>query len=288
MGRQLQCSCRVLVLLVACATALHPTRFIGVSNASKPKLQIIIAGLPKTATTSLSSALMLLGRPVCHDTCTSANPNSENLKLWEDTGDIAPRVDEILNQKLGEVYADVPDFTNTSSPVYKYRDLTFVGVGDVPFCYKLKELLEINPEAKVILSVHPGGPEGWLNSALEYSSDLRTPIGQTVLNAHIYPSLHQKFMLEENQKALAPCNLLAPEIDESMREICKKRYEDWEDEVRSVVPPANFLRFNASDGWDPLLSFFGAESPGVPFPQQNTETEEMHILTDGLKKSQKS
>lgn len=275
-------SIRVLASILVCAASLHSTRL----PLSKPRqLQVIVAGLPKTATSSVVRALSYLGYPICHGPCTRINRNSEGLKQWNRTGDVSQRVEELLSLKVGDAI-DVFSEEELQSANFssQLRDMNFVGVSDVPLCYKYRELLELNPQAKVILSVHPGGPEAWLKSALTYSTDLRSPVGHFVIDHKLYPSLAFELMYTETQKALFPCDLVHPQIDtnESMQQLCMETYAKWEEDVQREVSPENFLRFNVSDGWEPLATFLGAEAPGIPFPERNTHTEGHQVLRDDM------
>lgn len=49
----------------------------------------------------------------------------------------------------------------------------------------------------------------------------------------------------------------------------KRRYDEHNALVRSLVPPDRLLVYRVGDGWEPLCKFLGKEVPDVPFPWNN-------------------
>eukprot|EP00930_Biecheleria_cincta_P034912 TRINITY_DN2405_c0_g1_i2.p1 TRINITY_DN2405_c0_g1~~TRINITY_DN2405_c0_g1_i2.p1 ORF type:complete len:300 (-),score=31.23 TRINITY_DN2405_c0_g1_i2:134-1033(-) len=221
---------------------------------------IIGAGLPKTATVSLFTALEILGRHASHGGTTlylhAFDP------AWDAVlhGDNVPAIKKFLREGY---------------------DAT---AGDSPWCFMYEDLMRMKPNYKVISSVHPGGPDAWVDSSDTWNSfhvggfyppapppgtnDSTTPPGfagrkitdypPERLNEHFYASKLDCFINETH--------------NESWGDRCKQGYLAHYDKVRRAVPKDRLLEFNASDGWAPLCSFLNLPVPDMPFPDVNDRT----------------
>ena len=52
-------------------------------------------------------------------------------------------------------------------------------------------------------------------------------------------------------------------------DFAKKRYNEWNAEVKAEVPKDRLLVFNVKEGWAPLCRFLGVAEPSIPFPHIN-------------------
>ena len=109
-------------------------------------LKVIGAGYGRTGTTSLFTALNQLGLPCYHMTEVLNNKkNPHHMDFWKGVAD-APE---------GQQHDWNTVFANYSATV------------DNPGCCVWRELHAAYPQAKVVLSLHPKGPEAWYDSTME-------------------------------------------------------------------------------------------------------------------------
>jgi len=128
---------------------------------------------------------------------------------------------------------------------------------DFPGCAVWRRLAADYPEAKVILTLHPGGPEAWYESSrktiyMGTGLDAATPFGRsfnTMMDRLVWNGVLQGTM-EDRCAAIA-------------------RYNDHAAEVRDTVPADRLLVFAADQGWDPLCAFLGQKGSALPFPNAN-------------------
>lgn len=130
---------------------------------------------------------------------------------------------------------------------------------DFPLVTFYKELIEIYPNAKVILTVRE--PEKWYQSTLEtiYQGPaipgwMRRviPIFQNLdkmVNTTIWDKLFEG-RFEEKAYAIEVFNL-------------------WIEEVKRNVSPERLLVFSVKDGWEPLCNFLDVPVPDKAFPHVN-------------------
>lgn len=203
----------------------------GVPSAPISKIQIIGAGGPRTTTESLDAALKYFGYNMAHGTF--LNIPFMNLTArynWEDWtrgGPFKPALDSLL-------------------------DNGFVGALDMPFFFAYKELMELYPEAKVILSIHPKGPEGWIES-------VTTKLYPTPVT--LKPRPDYESWAAEQWWRLYKCDVTKPWTQASKQQ-CMEHYEAHNAEVIRTVPANRLLVLNASKGWKPLCDFLGVPVPG--------------------------
>eukprot|EP00930_Biecheleria_cincta_P034911 TRINITY_DN2405_c0_g1_i1.p1 TRINITY_DN2405_c0_g1~~TRINITY_DN2405_c0_g1_i1.p1 ORF type:complete len:282 (-),score=33.75 TRINITY_DN2405_c0_g1_i1:167-1012(-) len=215
---------------------------------------IIGTGVPKTATSSLREALNILGRHAAH----GATMFSQAFDTaWDAAlhGDNVPAIKKFLREGY---------------------DAT---AGDSPWCFMYEDLMRMKPNYKVVMSVHPRGPDAWVDSSDTWNAfhvggffppanDPNTPpffAGRKItdfpperLNEHLYASKLDCFINETH--------------NESWGDRCKQGYLAHYDKVRRAVPKDRLLEFNASDGWAPLCSFLNLPVPDMPFPDVNDRT----------------
>jgi Sulfotransferase domain len=108
--------------------------------------KVIGAGLGRTGTLSTKLALNQLGFPCYHMTEVITNKdNKSHLDFWRKVANAPPGAE----QDWESVFA-------------KYKATV-----DFPGCSVWRELMGAYPEAKVLLTLHPRGPEAWYESATE-------------------------------------------------------------------------------------------------------------------------
>ena len=190
-------------------------------------MKMIGAGFGRTGTMSLKAALQELGFNPCYHMI-EVFEHPEHLPLWE----AATRGEPIIDwEKIFGSYQAAVDW---------------------PTAAFYKELMEVYPQAKVLLSVRD--PETWYEStkhtiytmvdAPEPSAMLR------MANALVWEQTFDG-RFEDRRYAI---------------EVFKRH----NDEVKKHVPPERLLVYEVKEGWKPLCEFLGVEIPDAkPFPHLN-------------------
>lgn len=204
-------------------------------------LKIIGAGFGRTGTTSLHMALGQLGFPCYHMFELVKKANRPHLDFWR----------KVANAPAGAQHDWETVFAGYTAAV------------DNPACCVWQELLEANPDAKVILSLHPKGPSAWYQSCMEtiYATEtmwqfkvlkIASPWARKLgdmLTKLVWQRSHQGTMTDR-AKAVA-------------------YYDQHIERVKSAVPGDRLLVFSADQGWEPLCGFLGVPLPAGAFPEAN-------------------
>jgi len=213
-----------------------------VVTTRKEEMQVLCLGLSRTGTTSLITALRILGYKSYH--FTEIYNHKGHLFCWL----------EGINIKLtgnGKAYTRV-EFD-------KLLD-EYSAISDAPCVNFPDELVAAYPNAKVVLTTRDTEP--WVKS-IEKSYYL-------ILSWRIWSLLS---MLNRPLGALH--DLLQIILTDwtagnwqdrtALREGAKRH----NDHVRSIVPKDNLLEFRVQEGWEPLCKFLGKPVPDEPFPHVN-------------------
>lgn len=197
-------------------------------------LEIIGAGLGRTATRSLQKALEQLGYAPCHH-------------MFE-VNDHPEQATPFLEGARGNVDAVVEFCGN-----YK-------AVVDWPAAAFWKPLSDAYPDAKVILSVRPA--EGWHASVMETIY----PSSRAVIMARPPELLDVPAMLDEV--------IFGGTFEGKVRrkEHAIAVYEAHNAEVISTISEERLLVYEVGSGWGPLCDFLGCPVPDTPYPTSNTRT----------------
>ena len=202
-------------------------------------LKVIGAGFGRTGTMSLKAALEELGFGPCYH-MSEVFENSSHPDEWN-----AAAVGKKVNwENLLEDYAATVDW---------------------PSCSFYEELMEVYPDAKVLLSVRD--PERWYEST-----------SNTIYNIR---------RITTSSKFFAVVGRLNPRMTSVARMVNNLiwegtfdgRFEDKQyaievfnrhnEEVRERVPKDRLLVYEVKEGWGPLCDFLGVEVPETPFPHLN-------------------
>jgi hypothetical protein len=202
-------------------------------------LQVIGAGWGRTGTTSTLAALEELGFGPCYTFYTIMSQKPEHFERW-----IAAYAGERM---------DWPALCTG-----------FNSVVDWPACDFYPQLLELWPEAKIILNIRD--PEGWYKSM----TDTLWSVAQM---------LRQGGQTPETNPLLRLVNVMM--WDGTFH----GRFEDkayaidlFESNIRRVqasLPPEKLLVFDVKEGWEPMCRFLDRPVPDKPFPRLN-DTESFH------------
>lgn len=207
-------------------------------------LKVIGAGFGRTGTLSLKVALEELGFASCYH-MTEVFNHPQHIPLWG----AATRGEAIDWNALFQGYQATVDW---------------------PGCSFYEQLMQVYPDAKVLLTVRD--PEKWYES-------VRSTIYQVSVLANRSRSRSPSFRI---------MRLLMPSLVQNARMtsalIWQKTFHDRFDdkqyaievfnrhneEVKRKVPPEKLLVYDVKEGWEPLCAFLGVEVPAdKPFPHLN-------------------
>ncbi|KAF7261387.1 Cell wall integrity and stress response component 1 [Paragonimus skrjabini miyazakii] len=238
-------------------TSGHPTArtYSGIDNTTQSGLLIIGAGLMRTGTTSLKNALeVLLGQPCYHMSEIVTRYEEPHIKQW------------LLNFQKMEKTVRNDDRILWDNIFYGCASAV-----DYPTCAFYKELMDVYPHAKVILTERE--PRAWVDSCRSTTlcpDMLRTPtIGMRLSfwfrNLKSLPILHHTMFahtLGENYGSMSDKTLI-------------ETFERWNKTVQNYVHPERLLIYRVEQGWRPLCKFLKIPEPPVdkPFPHLNKREE---------------
>ena len=214
-------------------------------------LQIIGAGYGRTGTMSTYTALKQLGFPCYHMIEVLQNKaNKTHLDFWCKVANSPPGTRHDWEQVLSQYTAAV----------------------DNPTCCVWREHMAAYPDAKVLLTLHPRGPEAWYESTIDtiyFTENVWqfkvlewfTPFGRK------FGDMSRKLIWQRNHKGT---------MEDKARAIAQ--YKQHIDDVKAAVPPEKLLIFTVSEGWPPLCRFLDLPVPATPFPNVNDRAEVKKII----------
>lgn len=229
-------------------------------NTRTVPLRVLCLGLSRTGTVSLRQALIRLGYKDCYHFASTLQENPADTVLWT----------EALQAK----------FLGVGKPYGKAEWDALLGhcqaVTDTPCIIFYKELLAAYPDAKVILTERDDA-DAWFRSQMRtvvpYSAKiigvtwldklkgLFSPLDSTVVNFFNLIISH------------APAYKALWHDYYHGTETAKRFYDDYNAEIKRIVPKENLLVFNLKEGWEPLCNFLGEQVPkDEEFPRRNETT----------------
>ena len=218
------------------------------------QLKVIGAGLGRTGTASLKEALEELGFGPCYHMF-EVFTNPGHAAFWEAAWRGEPAD---WDGVLGGYEATV----------------------DWPACSFYEELMERNPDAKVLLSVRD--PERWYESARQTIYEL-SKLSTGSPFSRLGFALISRLAFGGFQTGQGP---MAKEI--IFQGTFDGRFEDKDhaigvfnrhnEEVQRRVPKERLLVYEVKQGWGPLCEFLGVEVPDKPFPHLNDASEMRRLI----------
>lgn len=209
-------------------------------------LEIIGAGFGRTGTLSLLTALNQLGYPCYHMLEVLQNKaNKSHLAWWR----------RVANAPAGVQQDWETVFARYSAAV------------DFPAACVWRELMSAYPLAKVILTLHPRGPEGWYESTID---TIYAPEHMWQAKVLEYTTPFGRNMSDMTRKLIWERTLRGT-MDNRAKAIA--RYNEHVAEVKAAVPVERLLVFTVDQAWEPLCRFLGAGVPASPFPDVNDRAE---------------
>ncbi len=198
-------------------------------------VQVIGAGMGRTSTMSLKTALEMLGFAPCHHMTEMAN--------------VRHTADGWRRAALGE---DV-DFAALLEG--------YEASCDWPSAAFWQPLSERFPDTKIILTERP--EEQWWAS-----------ISQTIFVSLTSPR-EQVSAERREQRDMAEEVILNHTFGGNVqdKEHVLAVYRAHNAAVKATIPPARLLVFDGADGWEPLCAFLGVPVPDEPYPNTNSTAE---------------
>jgi hypothetical protein len=204
-------------------------------------LELIGAGLPRTGTLTQKEALEILGFAPCYHWVDILADLDGQVPLWD--GALEGNVDP-------------------ATIVDGYRSTV-----DWPGGYFYRQLIDANPDAKVLLSVRD--PERWEPSFRQTIVDMC--YGESLIRllssarAQVDPRwrryLHLVNRMFWSEQGTFP--------DGHSPRALIDGFVAHNAEVERVVPTERLLVWEVTDGWEPLCQFLGVDVPDEPLPHAN-------------------
>ena len=216
-------------------------------------MKVIGAGLPRTGTLSQKVALEMLGFDPCYHMVT----------LWEDLEGETRRWRQVLEGDLsaGEILDG------------------FEATVDWPGSYHYRHLMEVYPDAKVLLSVRDG--DAWVESmrqtiwGLIYGDGLPRHMCDAWRSVDPLWDSYMDLMTEmwRRRGLIKDAGTTGAEMAAAM--------ERYNEEVISTVPADRLLVWSPKDGWEPLCAFLEVPVPDAEFPRVNDTQQFSERIIDG-------
>ena len=205
-------------------------------------MQLIGAGLPRTATTTQKIALETVGLAPCYHMRDMMADLDKGVRLWRRAYD--------GDEPWGEVFGDARSTV------------------DWPSAFHWRELMDAYPDAKVLLSVRDH--ESWARSMQDTICQIY--FGDSLLHHlaqaryHVDPAWKGwvDLMIDTFWSGRGP---FADTQGDSTRMI--EKAERWNQEVEATVPAERLLVWEPRDGWEPLCEFLGVDVPAEELPKVN-------------------
>lgn len=219
-------------------------------------LKVIGAGYGRTGTMSTYKALPELGFPCYHMMeIIGKKENKSHIDFWN----------EVTNAPEGQQHDWERVFKNYTAAV------------DNPACCVWKELMVAYPDAKVLLTLHPRGPEAWYNSTMETIYFTETLWQFKVLRAVIpfmgkFGNVSTNLIWKRNHKGTM-----------ENKKAAIAEYNAHIEDVKAHVPPEKLLIFTVDQGWEPLCKFLDVPVPATPFPNVNDKAQVKKTIADFTK-----
>jgi hypothetical protein len=167
--------------------------------------------------------------------------------------------DNILtNSRDADIWIELMDAKHSNEPRNWRAEFDALlghcaAVGDIPCIFFARELLEVYPEAKVILVERD--IEEWMQSLEE------------VINTSFHPESKRYGSRTSGVITRWQRYYMNAEIADEVRARAKSVYRRHYEEMRKLVLKDKLLEYRLKSGWEPLCHFLGKRMPAVPFPR---------------------
>ncbi|KAK8021974.1 hypothetical protein PG993_012741 [Apiospora rasikravindrae] len=210
-------------------------------------LKVIVAGLPRTGTVSMKTALEQLGYGPCHHLMEPACP--------------------ITRLRKSAAILEMPSGFKRQQALQSLLEGYQVSL-DVPGSACVDDLLALYPDAKVILTTRKTA-QSWLDSYVSIFGPM-TAIPYRAINfwaPGVYNAARVFLAWNRVYEERFP-GVQVPSVDV---------YERHAAHIRAITPPENLLEIPVGSGWGPLCEFLGRPVFKGPFPRRNERTYLLNI-----------
>jgi hypothetical protein len=192
-------------------------------------LEIVGAGLGRTGTLSLKAALEQLGFVRCYH-MRDVIEDPARAQAWVEADKGHPDWERIFDGYRATV--------------------------DYPGCSYWRELIDVYPDAKMLLSVRD--PDKWFDSTSEtiFSPEWIRMCRESPMGEFFERTVFRDFGERIHNRAFMT-----------------GYFRDHVEAVKAAVPPERLLIYEVAQGWQPLCDFFGVAVPDSPFPKVNSREE---------------
>src|ERR1700722_5912179 len=205
-------------------------------------MKVIGAGLPRTGTLTQKIALEMLGVAPCYH-----------------------MVNVLSDLSLVPQWMDAFEGGSDWNKIFD----GFQASVDWPGSFFYRELMDVYPEAKVLLSVRPA--EAWAKSMSQtiwdvvYGNNLVHDLSQARTRVDTGWRDYMDLITAMWEKSgLLPSSVGGPDLNE-----LAQAFDRYNDEVRATVPADRLLVWSYTDGWEPLCEFLEVPVPQAPLPRVN-------------------
>ena len=213
-------------------------------------MKLIGAGQPRTATTTQMIALEMLGLPCYH-----------------------------MRDMMGDLSTSIPQWRKAFEGDGDWDEL-LVGkesIVDWPGSYHWRELMDVYPDAKVLLSVRSG--ESWVESM--HNTIAHIWFGDSVMSHLAQAQYHidpvYKAWLDLLYDMWTKADIMVGSNGDPQE--MAAGMERWNQEVIDTVPSDRLLVWNPKDGWEPLCDLLEVDVPSEPLPNVNdTENFQKNLI----------
>ena len=213
-----------------------PSRILGQTDYQPTTMKVVFAGLGRTGTTSLMTAMELLGYTCIHD----------------DTGGAV--IDLYYEMYSGKITTDE-----------MYDEIGQRGF-NCTFMYQDYKWAATNDDVKVVLSTRD--PEKWVDSWLSVTDAYNLMLCRPLIWIKSIKDMQP--MMDETFLDIPTGGHREGWQD---RDTLIKGYSIHHQNVVNAVPPERLLVYSVKEGWDPLCQFLNIEdcptASNVPFPHVN-------------------
>src|SRR5215472_8963413 len=218
------------------------------------QMKVIGAGLPRTATLTQKIALEMLGYGPCYH-----------------------MVNVLSDLTLAPRWAAAFDGSADWDAIFEGHQSTV----DWPGSFHWRELIDVYPDAKVLLSVRSG--EAWATSmrntiwGVFYDDVLMRDLSNA--RAKVDPGWNDYMELMKTmwQKS-GLIGEMTGVFDPAILGAAMERHNQ---EVRDTVPADRLLEWSPADGWAPLCEFLEVPVPAAPVPHVNDSATFTGRIVDG-------
>ena len=201
-------------------------------------MKVFGAGFGRTGTMSLKFALEKLRIGPCYHMREVVSRPS-HIKLWY-------------------------DISRGEHPNWNRLFSGFNSAVDFPVCLFYKQLINIFPEAKFILTLRDF--DTWYISTA--NTIYKVP--------SILPDWFERVVYPIRMFIVMQVNLIWVGLFKnnfSDRDSTKLVYYEHMESVKKIIPADKLLIYNVKEGWEPLCEFLDVDVPGIPFPKVNDTAE---------------